>query len=238
MRLGVIFELKSLGFWGIGRETFEADAVTCKHRLPSGTEVIGIRGAYVKGLLRSKAYLLAPLLEKTGAISYVSNLECHVKKTCGQCIVCKVFGYSGSSLSPLAVSDFYSIKSDKAEEIYRMGLEKALIEEKDFFDNPPLAYITRVKIHDISQRAAEGGLYTYEHVSPGALFYGEIKLREKLLEGVSYKDACLLTLVSLAALKYFYAGRKTLVTPVIVGYEPPNLVKYDLIKIVLDKLKR
>ncbi|RLE86565.1 MAG: hypothetical protein DRN04_19280, partial [Thermoprotei archaeon] len=81
-------------------------------------------------------------------------------------------------------------------------------------------------------------LYTYEHVSPGALFYGEIKLREKLLEGVSYKDACLLTLVSLAALKYFYAGRKTLVTPVIVGYEPSNLVKYDLIKIVLNKLKR
>ncbi|RLE81029.1 MAG: hypothetical protein DRJ52_05055 [Thermoprotei archaeon] len=238
MRLGVVFELKSLGFWGVGRESFEADAVTCRQKLPTGVEVLGIRGAYVKGLLRNKAYLIAPLLEKVKALSSPVSTTCYTKKTCGRCAVCKVFGYSGSALSPLAVSDFYSVKAENTQEIYRIELEKALLTKPELFEKPPIVYVTRVKIHDLSQRAAEGGLYTYEHVSPGALFYGEIRLREKLLDKISYSEACLLVLLSLASLKYFYAGRRTRIYPSIVGYEPSELMKHDLIKIILDKLKR
>ena len=208
MFIKVILKLKGLGLWGAGKETFEADVITFKTKVFSGITTIAIPGSYIKGLLRSWAYKIAPLLSKEKLISASINPMCCVKEPCKECIVCKVFGASGEALSPLEISNFYSLKADVLSKVKGKRLEE-LLQEDDIWEAPRVLYLPHVRIYDLTMKASEGGLFTQEIVHPGTLFLGEIRLYENLLGEVNEADARLLLILSLAQLNYSYVGRRT-----------------------------
>ena len=237
MRIGIVLIVKNLGAWGSGKEEFEADTLTMRTTLPAlGESVVTIPGSYMKGLLRGWAYKIAPLLKKTGVIRGDTNEECYVGRTCGKCIVCRVFGSRGKEFSPLHVSNFYPIvTTEKAHEIFAKSIELALM-EKDYWAPPPTNYVTRVRISDIDGRAAEGGLYTIEHVSPEVPFYGEITLYESLLKDVDPLEAYRLVACTLGQLNYSYVGRRTRCRVKVVDVEDRRVLKDEIVRMILVNL--
>ena len=247
--LKVVLEVKGLGLWGAGKETFEADTTTFRTKLParalSGRRCVVIPGAYVKGLIRGWAYRVALLLASKGLITTCTGglNKCWIKETCGECIVCRVFGSLGGTPSPLEVTNFYAVKPDRVKEVAELGLEDAL-EREDLWEDAQVLVLTHVRIDDKSGKAAEGGLYEVEAVQPGATFYGEIRLYEELLgslEGapqVKVKEACRLILASLAQLNFSYAGRRSRVKVRVMGADLGAASEDALSKALLDGLRR
>ena len=208
MRLKVLLRLRGFGLWGAGRGGFRADVETYKVRAADGMEVVAIPGAYIKGLLRGWAYRLAPLLREKGLISGHVNPDCFVGDTCGDCVVCRVFGASGGRPAPLSATTFYPVKADRVAEASKLSPDELLF-KPDLLYPPRVSYLPHVKIEDSSARAATGGLFRDEVVPPNVQFYGEVVLDEALLEGVKPEDACLIVLLALSQLRFSYAGRRS-----------------------------
>lgn len=241
IRLGILITTKSLGLWGSGIADYSADITTIKMLLPAiNEEVPLIPSAYIKGLLRTQAYNIIELLANGGIIdAELFNEKCNKASNCQKCLICKLFGYSGGAYSALHCSNFYAIKKKEySKDIFRKGLTKELLTNREIWLRTPIDYITKVRIHDISSRAAEGGLYTYENVHPNINFYGELTVYGKILqdEGVKVEQALRLLLLSIAQLNYSYIGRRTLGEVMIIDYEPKSIIHDSYVKIILEKL--
>lgn len=212
MELKLAIETVGLGLWGAGRESFRADVVTFTLRA-GGVDVPVIPGSYVKGLIRGWAYRLLPLLVEKGIVSAAVPQGCTSSATCGECIVCKAFGYQGGPPSPLSATNFYPVKRDALERAAELMPDDLILEMPDAVAEarPAVTYVPHVRIEDSSGKAAEGGLFFCEAVAPGSVFYGCIRLNEGALEslGGSVVAACRLILLSLAQLNFSYAGRRS-----------------------------
>lgn len=241
MRIAVVLELKGVGLWGAGKESFEADTTT--YRLmgvkPNGEPVLAIPGPYFKGLLRTWAYKLAGLLIRGRIVSGTDPAQtgCWIGKTCGDCIICHVFGYSGCPQGSLFVSYFYPVKREGLNVLKRDLWLKLDIDELPFRLDLLTAdlmttYLAHVRIDDRSGKAARGGLFINEAIKPGVVFVGEVRLHKTLLSNESHPDRALLmafrlVLLSLAQLNYSFVGRRTRGKVGILKYELPDFIKED-----------
>jgi len=144
-----------------------------------GSSDIYIPASSFKGALRSSASRVSESygFRSCGEIRPERIREKH-EKIGGLCDICELFGYPGSALpSPLIFSDLLPI------------------------NHVETLTLTRVRIDDRSMKAAEGALFSIEHVPPGCEFTGTIELtnvpREKII----------LLLLSLAELRLGRIGR-------------------------------
>lgn len=142
-----------------------------------------IPGSSFKGALRSAASRIAEVYGfKTCNEVRPERIRGVHRELGGICDVCKLFGYPQSNTqSPLTISDFES--TGKIETVA----------------------VTRVRLEDYSLKAAEGALFTTEHILPEAEFRGNIIITqdtEQRLLG--------LMLLSLAELRLGRLGRRSL----------------------------
>jgi len=235
LRLGTLLCIEGLAHWGSTyRETTLGSGISmCKHAglneyLPC------IRGQYVKGLLRRWCERLAPLL-----------LGRNIIKT--RDIVSKIFGPSvlsnydkvrpTSLPSRIYVGDAYPVKSAKhAEELFKEGVFAYLIDNDSRIIKVGTELVTRVRIDDVSGRAAEGALYHEVKVPLGALLYFELIVKD--LSNDELIDLARLLLLSLTQLNISSPGRSGTVASVkVVGLEPENLLQDDVIKEIIRWLR-
>jgi len=146
-------------------------------------EVLYVPGSSVKGALRTAASRVAAAYGFTscGEVKPELIVKAH---TSGPCDVCKLFGYPGdepSAASRVWVSDFNPIKELRTVIVARVAL-----------DNRTLT-------------AAEGALYSMEHLLPGSEFEGEVRVYEDA------KDLIPLLLLAIAELRTWRFGRGAVV---------------------------
>ena len=206
MRVSLLIELKGFGLWGAGKEGFEADILSLKLKAED-VEIPIIPAPYVKGLLRGWAYRVSPLLKSKGLVDGEVNKGCNPKRTCGECVVCRIFGSSGFASSPIRVTNFYPIE----EVINAKELDPEEVLEKKLYRKIPTLVLPHVRIDDLGGKAYEGALFFTEVVPMGALFYGKVFLLDNLLKliGVSPIEAARIVLSSISQLNYGYSGRRS-----------------------------
>ncbi len=220
MRIGVVVETLNMFSWGSGLETFEADVVASKYKglpiCPSSS---------FKGVLRTQAYVAASILEKRGLFidkypvcKGINPLMNVATKPCGLCLICRLFGSPGRSLSPLRFTDMYPIAGiEDLDEIFSGGIHR-YIESKAGEIGELFRITTYIRLDDSSKTVSEGALFTAEQILPLTLFYGEIELLERSLS-LALRDrgdkeittAYRLLFTSIALLNYASMGRRGLV---------------------------
>jgi len=237
--LKLTLTLESLGLWGAGKETFKASTVTFKAYVPAiGGEVLAISGPYIKGLIRGWTYRIAPLLIRNKIIKGKLVSECTSASTCGECIVCKVFGYSGGVYSPIKVSNFYAIDPKFISEIAEKGLETSLLTLPNPWYSVETGFITHIRIDDVTGKVAPGALFVVEIAPPGTTFYGEIELMENLIVDVDVDDARRLLLASISQLNQSYIGRRSRGRISVIEVEPQDIFKDDFCSEVFSSMRR
>ncbi len=230
IRIGVLLECRGLGLWGSGTETPEADVTTFKIIVAGGKKIPVIPGSYVKGLLRTWSYRIARWVSHNSP----APLSCSRMNPCRECIVCRVFGCPGHPPSKIVVSSFYPVReSSKAPALWERGLQESLVAPEEWIGGPRTELVTRVGIRDSTGTRSEGRLFTVEHVSPGALFYGEILLQKEQL-GEQSEEALRMILLALSQLNYTYAGRRSRVKVHIIGINPEP--QDDVSSLIVKKL--
>jgi len=251
MKISLLIETKGLTVFGDVRAEYGADLMTVRVNVPSlGQEVPVIPGTQVKGSLRTVATMIHDILASKNIISwntgYFKTCLGSLKSPCGKCLICAIFGYPGLPHSPLHVTNFYPVKPDKIEEVASQGLTKAL-QQPDYWVLPETMYITRTRINDSTGTVSPGALYTYEHIYPGTLFYGEIYLYKntlanytKVVEDIEkiYSEAAVLILASISQLNYVTIGRNSVCSFRVLKVEPKELLEKRYVKALFENKPR
>lgn len=222
IRLGVIMRVASPALWGgPHREiTLGLGLSLCRHPR-TGDYLACVKGQYIKGLLRGWCERLEDLLRSHGVIS-------------SQGLTDEVFGggRSPSAIpSPIIVADAYPITEEmQASELFRKGELSYLRDVK-----PPgvlLGMVPRVRIDDVSNRAAEEALFHEIRVAPDTLLYFEVVVRGVSEEKLA--DLARLLLISLKQLNYSYIGRTGSLGEVrVIGVEPDSLLDDEIVRLVI-----
>lgn len=248
MKVSLLIETKGLSSFGDVKVEYGADLITTRVYVPSlNMEIPIIPGTQVKGCLRTAATSIHNILAEKNVISwntkYFSKCLGSLKNPCRKCLVCTVFGYSGASQTPLYVTNFYPVKADKVREIVSHSLIDAL-QKADYWLIPETVFITRTRIDDDKGTVHPGALYTYEHIYPGTLFYGEVHLHRNLLVsgevrelGRLYFEASILVLASIAQLNYVTIGRNSICSFKIIKVEPKELTLNRYVKAILEECR-
>jgi len=224
MRIGVVLKTLSASSWGTGIESFEADIITAKINVNGKVAPI-IPSTGFRGVLRTEAFRVARLLMEKGLYKGLPEpcrginpqlMKHFSTKPCGECAVCIAFGSPGRYPSPVKNTFLIAVKdADQRsvfyDETFRVGnldymkLQDGIITEMTF-----------IALDDSANVAKKGALYVAEIVPPQTYFYGEIELKESLLdlhlkERKYGEDAKItvykLLMTSLRSLDYADAGR-------------------------------
>ena len=173
--------------WGVpdvlGADIVHARKLKLEEAGKRAAEVLYVPGSSVKGALRTAASRVAAAYGFTscGEVRPELIAEAHAN---GPCDVCRLFGYPGdepSAASRVWVGDFNPV-----------GELRTVI-------------VARVALDDRTLTAAEGALYSVEHLLPGSEFEGEVRV---------YEDAgnlIPLLLLAIAELRTWRFGRGAVV---------------------------
>ena len=249
LKVSLLVRTVGLSSFGDARVEYGADLITTRAYIPSlNLEVPIIPGTQIKGILRTIASLIHDVLAERNIISW--NVEAFrvcrgsLKNPCHKCLVCTIFGSPGSPQAPLHVSNFYPVREDRVEEVMKEGLVNAL-RNPNYWYIPKTIFISRIRIDDSSGTVYPGALYTYEHLYPGTLFYGEVTIHRNLLANVVgvenldrvYVESSILILASIAQLNYTSIGRNSLCLCRVLSIEPENLRQNRYVELILRGLE-
>jgi len=173
--------------WGVP-DVLGADIVHARKLKLGGTgeraaEVLYVPGSSVKGALRTAASRVAAAYGFTGCGEVRPELiaGAHADTPCD---VCRLFGYPGddpSAASRLWVGDFNPV------------------------GEPRTIIVARVALDNKTLTAAEGALYSMEHLLPGSEFEGEVRVDD------SARGLIPLLLLAIAELRTGRFGRRAVV---------------------------
>jgi len=205
----------------------------CKHA-GLNEYLVCIRGQYVKGLLRRWCERLAPLLLG----KYLIKSKDIVSKVFGPSVLSSDGEVRPTSIpSRIYVGDAYPVKSiESAEELFKEGAFTYLMDSSGRVVKVSTELVTRVRIDDVSGKAAEGALYHEVRVPLGVLLYFELVAKD--LSSDEILDLARLLLLSLTQLNISSPGRSGTVASVkIVGLEPEDLLQDHVVKEVMRWLR-
>jgi len=163
-----------------------ADVVVARKNTHNDKVVPYIPGPSMKGAVRTAASRVAPAygFSSCGQIEPSRIEEAH-KAMNGPCDVCRLFGYPSQNL-------------EGQSKVYFTDLNLST-------ENYSTILITRVSLDDKTLSARSHALYTVEHLIPGTLFRGEVRVSEDA------KSLLPLLLLGLAELRLGRIGRGSLV---------------------------
>ena len=235
LRLGTLLCIEGLAHWGSAyREpTLGSGISMCKHaRL--NEYLVCIRGQYIKGLLRRWCERLAPLLLSRNLIKTKEIIS----KVFGPSVLSSVNEAEPTSLpSRTYVGDAYPVKGVKhAKELFKKGVFAYLMDNSDRIVKVSTRLVTRIRIDDVSGKAAEGALYHEVKVPLGIPFYFELVVKD--LSNDELLDLARLLLLSLTQLNISSPGRSGTVASVkVVGLKPEDLLQDNVVKEIIRWLK-
>lgn len=248
MRISLLIRTIGLSSFGDAKTEYGADLITVRTYIPSlKLEVPIIPGTQIKGVLRTAASFIHDILVDKNIISwnkdYFKTCRGNLKDPCHKCLICTIFGSPGLPQTPLHVSNFYPIREDKVKKVMKEGLVNAL-RNPDYWYIPRTISISRIRIDDSRGTVYPGALYTYEHLYPETLFYGELTIYRNLLRSIIgekeldkvYIESSILVLASIAQLNYINIGRNSLCLYKVLSMEPKGLTLNRYIKLILKGL--
>jgi len=173
--------------WGVP-DVLGSDVVHARKRKLGGAkgravEVLYVPGSSVKGALRTAASRVAVAYGFTSCNEVRPRLiaEAHSGVPCN---VCRLFGYPDDD--PLAASRIW-------------------VSDFNPVGEPRTVIVARVSLDNRTLTAAEGTLYSMEHLLPGSEFEGEVRVDE------SARDLIPLLLLAIAELRTGSFGRRAVV---------------------------
>ena len=183
--------------WGVP-DVLGSDVVHARKRKLGGAkgravEVLYVPGSSVKGALRTAAsrVALAYGFESCNEVRPRLIAEAHSRPELiaeahsgVPCNVCRLFGYPGDD--PLAASRIW-------------------VSDFNPVGEPRTVIVARVSLDNRTLTAAEGTLYSMEHLLPGSEFEGEVRVDE------SARDLIPLLLLAIAELRTGSFGRRAVV---------------------------
>lgn len=173
--------------WGVP-DVLGSDVVHARKRKLGGAkgravEVLYVPGSSVKGALRTAASRVAVAYGFTSCSEVRPELiaRAHASTLCN---VCRLFGYPDDD--PLAASRIW-------------------VSDFNPVGEPRTVIVARVALDNRTLTAAEGALYSMEHLLPGSEFEGEVRVDE------SARDLIPLLLLAIAELRTGSFGRRAVV---------------------------
>ena len=247
MRIGVVLKTLSISSWGTGIEELEADVITAKFNV-NGKTVPIIPSTSFRGVLRTEAFRVARLLVEERLYNGLRE-SCRginprpqayfPTRPCGECAVCILFGSPGQPPSPLKNTFLIAVKDSNLREVFSKKIfYNGFFEKMELLDDV-IEELTFIALDDSTNVVKEGALYTMEVVPPHTYFYGEIELKEPLLNlhlsrrslgEEARKTIYRLLVTSLKSLDYADAGRGGVVSLEKLLIEPgqsDNVFKED-----------
>ncbi len=235
LRVGAVLKVKGTAFWGGPFKDITSGLTisTCYHA-GLGRSTICIRGQYIKGLLRKWSESVEPLLIRAGILQ-------------GNGLTDRIFGQRAqpgrvcskptSEPALITIADAFPVRSIRdATDLFDSGEFNYLADTSGKVCDAMLDLISRIRIDDVSGRAAEYSLFHETRVVPGTLFYFEAIL--KPLRNHEIRDAARLLTTSITQLSISSAGRTgTTIRVEEVMIEPTDLLSDNIISLIRGWIK-